>query len=230
MCSGATTRACIGGRSEVRAAAEAGCHGCLNARLKPAPPVRGSSPASSRKRCDGSWAEVFIEISLLLEASACIVIAREKALQACISPVERGKHVRTERGSKSAWPSESTHPYVQRMRIGRRWFHHHSTVHVQRANLQDRRNLRGSGSLPACLADSRDSRAPVTGVLYHTRQAFSGTMGWPGLQPKAFWNSGMFSTTPFTRQRPGEWGSVRTPRRSNSGVLFWHQTRAKPRK
>jgi hypothetical protein len=29
-------------------------------------------------------------------------------------------------------------------------------------------------------------------------------MGWPALQPNAFWNSGMFWTTPLTRQRPGE--------------------------
>ena len=41
-------------------------------------------------------------------------------------------------------------------------------------------------------------------VVHHTRQAFSRTMGWPALQLNAFWNSGMFSTTPVTRYFPGE--------------------------
>jgi hypothetical protein len=41
-------------------------------------------------------------------------------------------------------------------------------------------------------------------TVHHTLQALAGAMGWPGLQPNAFWNSGMFCTTPFTRQRPGE--------------------------
>jgi hypothetical protein len=39
---------------------------------------------------------------------------------------------------------------------------------------------------------------------YQTWQALSLTMGWPALHPQAFWNSGMFCTTPFTRQCPGE--------------------------
>ena len=34
---------------------------------------------------------------------------------------------------------------------------------------------------------------------HHTRQAFSRTMGDPAGQAYAFWNSGMFDTTPFTR-------------------------------
>lgn len=36
-------------------------------------------------------------------------------------------------------------------------------------------------------------------LRYQTLQAFSRTMGCPPLQPKAFWNSGMLETTPFTR-------------------------------
>ena len=36
-------------------------------------------------------------------------------------------------------------------------------------------------------------------LIYHTRQAFSLTMGDFGAQLKACWNSGMFETTPFTR-------------------------------
>ena len=35
--------------------------------------------------------------------------------------------------------------------------------------------------------------------VYHTRQAFSLTIGWPALQEKAFWNSGMFCSVPSTR-------------------------------
>ncbi len=34
---------------------------------------------------------------------------------------------------------------------------------------------------------------------HQTWQAFSGIMGWPVLQPKAWPNSGIFCTTPFTR-------------------------------
>ena len=43
---------------------------------------------------------------------------------------------------------------------------------------------------------------------HHTRQAFSATIGCPALQPNAFWNSGMFETTPLTRNLPGECGSI----------------------
>ena len=45
-------------------------------------------------------------------------------------------------------------------------------------------------------------------VLYQTRQAGAATMGWPVLQEKAFWNSGMFSTTPSTRNFSEECGST----------------------
>ena len=41
-------------------------------------------------------------------------------------------------------------------------------------------------------------------VTYHTRQAFSETMGCPALQPNASWKAAEFCTAPFTRQRPGE--------------------------
>ena len=44
--------------------------------------------------------------------------------------------------------------------------------------------------------------------FYQTRQAGPRTMGWPVVQAKAFWNSGMLDTTPLTRKSPGEWGSV----------------------
>ena len=37
------------------------------------------------------------------------------------------------------------------------------------------------------------------GSFYHTRQAFSRTIGDPAGHANAFWNSGMFETTPFTR-------------------------------
>ena len=41
-------------------------------------------------------------------------------------------------------------------------------------------------------------------------------MGWPGLQPQVFWNSGMLETTPLTRYCPGECGSVRARSRDCS--------------
>src|SRR5262249_35923233 len=70
----------------------------------------------------------------------------------------------------------------------------------------------------------------MRGCVHHTRQAFCATIGWPCLQPNAFWNSGMFCTTPLVRQRPGECGSTRTSIRDSSGVILVHHTRAKPRK
>ena len=42
--------------------------------------------------------------------------------------------------------------------------------------------------------------------LYQTLQVGVCTIGWPALQPKAFWNSGMFDTTPLMRAKPGECG------------------------
>src|SRR6202000_3455413 len=58
---------------------------------------------------------------------------------------------------------------------------------------------------------------------YQMAQRFAGAIGAPVLQPKAFWNSGRFTTTPFTRNSSGECGSVCTRRRRSSGRLFWHQ-------
>src|SRR5258708_33791613 len=43
---------------------------------------------------------------------------------------------------------------------------------------------------------------------HHTRHLLSLTIGWPGLHAKACVNSGMFTTSPFTRYLPGECGSV----------------------
>ena len=45
----------------------------------------------------------------------------------------------------------------------------------------------GAGKLKACP------------TCYQTRQALALTIGWPGLQENAFWNSGMFSSVPMTR-------------------------------
>src|ERR1035437_3521010 len=45
-------------------------------------------------------------------------------------------------------------------------------------------------------------------ISYQTRQDFTGFIGLPWLQLKAFPNSSKFCTLPFTRQRPGECGSV----------------------
>src|ERR1017187_355949 len=52
-------------------------------------------------------------------------------------------------------------------------------------------------------------------IVYQTRQAFSDTMGCPALHPKACWNAVEFCTAPFTRQRPGECGSVSTRLRAS---------------
>ena len=41
---------------------------------------------------------------------------------------------------------------------------------------------------------------------YHTLQAFSGSIGWPTLQPKAWPNSGMFLTTPSGTEFQGRMG------------------------
>jgi hypothetical protein len=49
--------------------------------------------------------------------------------------------------------------------------------------------------------------------VHQTRQAFSGIIGWPVWQPKAFPNSSKLRTTPSTRKRPGECGSVFAPMR-----------------
>ncbi len=44
----------------------------------------------------------------------------------------------------------------------------------------------------------------ATAQPHHTRQALTGIMGCPVLQPKAWPNSGMFCTTPFARNCRGE--------------------------
>ena len=51
--------------------------------------------------------------------------------------------------------------------------------------------------VPARVAKTPRSSAAAT--AHQTRQAFSRTIGALGAQLKAFWNSGMFETTPFTR-------------------------------
>jgi len=67
----------------------------------------------------------------------------------------------------------------------------------------------------------RDGAPPS--AAHHARQALAETMGWPAWQEKAFWNSGIFRSTPFTRALAGEWGFVYTCRRSASGLWFSHQ-------
>jgi len=76
----------------------------------------------------------------------------------------------------------------------------------------------------------RRRAAPEKESFYHTRQEFSGYMGCPFLQPNAFPNSSKFCTEPFTRQRPGECGSVSASCRETASVWFWHHTWAKPMK
>ena len=66
-------------------------------------------------------------------------------------------------------------------------------------------------------------RVSLDAQSYQMVQRLVVAMGWPVLQAKAFWNSGRFTTTPFTRNSSGEWGSVCTRVRRFSGRLFWHQ-------
>src|SRR5208283_270648 len=60
------------------------------------------------------------------------------------------------------------------------------------------------------------------GQGYQTRQDVAGYMGWPLVQPKALPNWSKFCTEPFTRQRPGEWGSTSAAWRADCSVWFWH--------
>src|SRR5208337_3747701 len=63
----------------------------------------------------------------------------------------------------------------------------------------------------------------LTYNAHQTRQAGSRTIGWPALQPKASRRAAEFCTAPFTRQRPGECGSVIASTRACWSVTFWHQ-------
>ena len=56
-----------------------------------------------------------------------------------------------------------------------------------------------------------------------TRQAFTGSIGWPTLHPKGCPNSGIFCTTPLARASSEEWGLVCTCRRNCSGRVLPHQ-------
>src|ERR1051326_5586433 len=65
---------------------------------------------------------------------------------------------------------------------------------------------------------------------HQTRQAFGLTIGAPALHENAFWNSGMFTTTPLMRYLPGECGSVMACWRRLSGRSFSQAHCAKPTK
>src|SRR5581483_4996797 len=67
-------------------------------------------------------------------------------------------------------------------------------------------------------------------ALYQTWHALALTIFCPALHPNALAKSGLFCRVPFTRNRPGECGSVLASSRELSGVEFWHHTWAKPRK
>src|SRR5262249_56980307 len=75
----------------------------------------------------------------------------------------------------------------------------------------------------------RPGQPHLTAPRYQTWQAFLATMGWPALQPQAFWNSGMLETTPFTRYLSGECSLVWAMRRVNWSVMFSHQIWPHPR-
>ena len=92
---------------------------------------------------------------------------------------------------------------------------------------------------PALRRDSRRRSARASGASHSLRlhpnrhqilQTFSRTIGWPGLQEKAWANSGMLATTPLIRQMPGLCGFVAAESRSSSGRWFSHTHCAKPTK
>src|SRR5512135_3277406 len=60
------------------------------------------------------------------------------------------------------------------------------------------------------------------GDRYQTRQAGLRMIGASGLHLYAFWNSGMFPTTPLTRNFPGECSLTPAIMRANSGRSFSH--------
>src|SRR5689334_18743396 len=69
-----------------------------------------------------------------------------------------------------------------------------------------RRNPRRERSI----GSSFESANTLADFVHQIRHAFSRTMGWPFLQPKASQNSGMFETTLFTRYLRYECGLVKT--------------------
>lgn len=56
---------------------------------------------------------------------------------------------------------------------------------------------------------NRPAPTPRLCFAHQTRHWVACTIGWPALQPKAFWNSGMLETTLLTRCHGAEWGLVR---------------------
>ena len=94
----------------------------------------------------------------------------------------------------------------------------------------------GSGSLRnrvcrsfAPWADCNCRRLYVPKTCYQTRQELAGYMGSPFLQPNASPNFSKFCTSPFTRKRPGECGSVLASTWAYSGRVFSHHTCAYPK-
>src|SRR5438874_10977640 len=67
-------------------------------------------------------------------------------------------------------------------------------------------------------------------AAYQTRQAFSGIIGCPTLQPNALPNSGKFCTLPLMRHLPELCGSVLASTRDVASRTFSHHTCAKPMK
>ena len=65
----------------------------------------------------------------------------------------------------------------------------------------------------------RESGVQDAGV-YQTLQVGVCTIGCPALQLNAFWNSGIFDTTPLIRANPGECGFVTALTRRFSGRWF----------
>ena len=64
----------------------------------------------------------------------------------------------------------------------------------------------------------------TSNLVHHTRQAFTGIIGCPTLQPNALPNSGKFCTEPLMRHSPELCGSVFASTRALASRVFSHQT------
>src|SRR5436190_15184410 len=84
-----------------------------------------------------------------------------------------------------------------------------SVALAKRVAANNSESVRIDGAVCTRRASGRDRTQP-DGSRYQTRQADCFAIGAPGLHEKAFWNSGIFTTTPLTRIFGGECVSVWT--------------------
>ena len=161
--------------------------------------------------------------TILISKNLALRRGRGRARQCCRAPRKLSLILRVN-GVSRVWcgkcgGSGSREPHSCAMRMNRAPSTQHPTL---------RKKREGSGTRHEWTPDQ-----PSTCHLqltHQTRQAFSGIIGWPTLQPKALPNSGKFSTVPFTRHWPELCGSVFASTRELASRTFSHQTCAKPMK